>query len=224
MSSSSMSGDDERDSFQLRECDSPTIISQQSIAQCHIIVGPMCSGKTGHQNVELTRWADSSHYKVVKINSAKDVRSTAGVDLKRGLTSHSSSFRGLSDKITVLNIMNIKDVKIHRFDIIGIDEAQFFPGLKDTVLSWLKLGKIVYISSLDSYSNGELCGEVTKLLPYAQSFVKINANCNFCMKLNIHRPGIMTASNVKKTSDIMVGGTTEYSPACYDCHTKYNVN
>lgn len=207
----------------VRQIDSPKITPQGSIGQCHVRVGPMFSGKTGHLNAELTRWADSTHYKVLRVNYVKDVRETTSVDLKTGITSHSSSFKGLSDAIDIQKVGSIDEVRTDGYDVIGIDEAQFYTDLKTYVIKWLHEGKIIYITGLDSYSNGKICQVIADLLPYANSFSKLTANCKFCMERHIMRPAIMTASNIKKTSDIQIGGMSEYSPVCFECHCEHNV-
>lgn len=196
--------------------------------QCHILVGPMYSGKSTKQNQILTRISDTyacAGIKVTKVNHKIDKRETVRVDKKRGLTSHSSSPIGLSNTIDVQIVADIKDVNVVDYDVIGVDEAQFFGGLKDTVLSWLKLGKIVYISGLDSFSNGNICGEVIQLLPYAQTFKKLTATCIFCINNGkVGKIAMLTACKISKTNNIMVGGKNLYTPACFKCHLKHNVN
>lgn len=198
---------------------SPKVIHQQSSGQLHVVTGPMYSGKTSRLNSKLTEIADSiPSYKVLRISYAKDVRITAGVDVENCITSHSSSFRGLTSKIDVQIVSELDEVVADGYDVIGVDEAQFYKGLKNIVIEWLNQGKMIYLSSLDAYSNGELCGEITSLLPEAKTFVKVTATCKFCIEQGIVREAIKTASLVEKKDDVQIGGEQIYSPACLDCH------
>jgi len=208
----------------VQRVNSPKITPQGSIGQCHVRVGPMFSGKTGHLNAELTRWADSTPYSVLRVNYTKDIRETKSVDKKSGITSHSSSFKGFSDSIAIQTVSSIDDVNADNYDVIGIDEAQFYLDIKSYVIKWLHEGKIIYITGLDSYSNGNIAQVIVELLPYASTFSKLTANCRFCMERHIMRPAIMTASNIKKKNDVQIGGLNEYSPVCFECHCQHNVD
>lgn len=203
---------------------SPKITPQGPIGQCHVTVGPMFAGKTGHLNAELTRWADSTHYTVLRINYSKDIRDTTSIDHKSGITSHSSSFRGISDKIAIQTVSDLEEAHVDDYDVIGMDEAQFYTGIKKYVLRWLRDGKIIYVTGLDGFSNGELFGEITQLLPYATTFSKLTATCKFCMESSILRCAIMSASIKKRDGSVCVAGQNQYSAACFECHELHNID
>jgi len=204
---------------------SPTIFYNQRAGELHIRVGPMFSGKTVYLNAQLTNWADGPHnVNVLRIGHSMDIRKTAGFDAKNNITSHSSSFATLSSKINTKSTDDLDKIDIENFDIIGIDEAQWFKELAKTVINWLNQGKIIYISSLDAYSNGNVCGEATQLIGYCSTFKKLTADCVYCSELSHRRPAIITASRIKKNGNIHVGGSAEYAPACLNCHSQYNIN
>jgi thymidine kinase len=192
--------------------------------ECHIRVGPMFSGKTGFMNAELTRLADSTPWKVLRISYIDDIRETAGVDVINRITSHSSSFKGLSDNIDVQMVKCLREVKAKDYHVIGIDEGQFYPDLYESVMKWMKAGKRIYVSSLDSYSNGKLAGQVSKLLPYSNSFIKLTANCTYCMGKGIIRDAVLTTCEFNKETDVHIGGSDKYSPACFNCHREHNIS
>lgn len=193
-------------------------------AECYIRVGPMYSGKTGFMNAELTRLADSTPWKILRISYIDDIRDTAGIDENNRITSHHSSFKGLSDKIDVQIVRHLADVKSDGYHVIGVDEGQFYDDLYDNVMKWMNDGKRVYVSSLDSYSNGKLAGQVCQLLPVSNSFVKLTANCFYCMNDGIIRAAVLTVCEVNKDTDVHIGGSDSYRPACYECHRDHNIS
>lgn len=74
-------------------------------------------------------------------------------------------------KLTVLDTIPIP------YDILLINEAQFFTGLKEFVLGELKKKKTVYLFGLDGDFKQEKFGEIIELLPHADTYVKLYANC-----------------------------------------------
>src|SRR5687767_689323 len=93
--------------------------------------GPMYSCKSTVLNNELTIAADMG-YSVLKINHSDDIRITGQND-KKG-TTHNSSYSGLSDKIDYISCSTLSSLsKLDQYQVIGIDEATFFPDLYDYV-------------------------------------------------------------------------------------------
>lgn len=203
------------------------------IGELHIYVGPMQSGKTTKLNYELTCKADSTPMKVTRLSYEKDVRDVAGVDSSKRITSHSSSFKMLSDKIEVQIISSLEEANVEDYEVIGIDEAQFYNNLQEIVEEWvLRKKKIVYIASLDAWSSGKRCGQAADLIPICSTFKKLTALCDYCMKFNNRvSVGTMTACNIMKEGDIVISGSQSsdgsgklgtYNSACLECHLLYN--
>ena len=201
---------------------SPVVYHQNS-GQCHIRVGPMCSGKTLWLNNRLTLAADTQ-LTVLRISHQKDQRLTAGMDKKNGVTSHHSQFIRLSTKVNNIVVTSLAKVEVDDYQVIGIDEGQFYPDLVPSVKQWVReQGKIVYVSSLDADSNGNLFGGVSQLMPIAQTFKKKTARCTFCLVEGKVTPAIITARLVNKGGQTLVGGLDTYSPACLVHHGQHNI-
>nr|QBK91152.1 MAG: thymidine kinase [Pithovirus LCPAC202] len=198
---------------------------RRSSGQCHIYIGPMCSGKTLKINNELTMASDTG-LKVLRIGHKDDIRNTASVDVENGITTHHSQFMKLSTKIKSVLVSKLSEVDPNGYHVIGIDEGQFFPDLYLQVKNWvLNLGKIVYIASLDADSNLELFGQVTKLIPIAETVTKKTARCIFCLENEsglIITPAVSTVCKVEKVGQTLVGGLESYSPACLKCWLEHN--
>lgn len=205
------------------------------IGELHIYVGPMQSGKTDKLSYVLTRIADSTPMKVTRLSYEKDIRDVASVDISKRITSHSSSRRMLSDKIDVQIIKSLIEANVEDYEVIGIDEAQFYNNLQEIVEEWvLRKKKIVHIASLDAWSSGQRCGHVVDLLPICTTFEKLTALCDYCMESNNRvSVGTMTACNIVKDGDIVIAGTQSsngsgsgklgiYNSACLECHLLYN--
>ncbi len=53
------------------------------------------------------------------------------------------------------------------YDVIGIDEGQFYPDLVPCVNEWVDMGKIVVVAALDGDFRRDPIGDVLKLVPKA---------------------------------------------------------
>ena len=175
--------------------------------------------------------ADSSHscghpLNVLYINHESDVRETEKSD--ENVTTHNSTFGKLTTNIDTIKASSLADVDIEDYQIIGIDEGQFFSDIENTVRDWvLNDNKIIYISSLDGTSNINVGNEdiyildVLKLIPLCRSgqLNKLEAKCFFCMKRGIINAASYSkkiAGDSKKTKEI--GGDDMYVASCLHCH------
>jgi len=93
----------------------------------YIRIGPMFSGKTSWLNSELTQLADKK-FRVLKIIHADDDRQDVEINDNSGST-HNSSYKSLSSKISVIRTSELTHIDIDNFHVIGVDESQFFSEL-----------------------------------------------------------------------------------------------
>src|SRR5437016_5373645 len=94
---------------------------------CKIIFGPMFSGKSTRLREEITRFADTGSIPLY-INNFIDNRKTESQD--QNITTHHSGFKGLSNKVVAIKVKNLSTVDVSEYDVIGIDEGQFFEDLE----------------------------------------------------------------------------------------------
>jgi len=158
-----------------------------------VFTGPMYSGKTSHLIQSLTQHADIYHTNILLINSSLDNR-----DEEKVISSHSSSYKGISDKIAILSVPSLTVVNTDQYDIIGVDECQFFPDLYITIKAWLKSGKHIYCAGLDSDAGMNIFGQVHQLLHLADRFIKLTAYCKPCLKERKNE--ILTPDNLPPAS------------------------
>ena len=130
-----------------------------------VICGPMFSGKTE----ELIRRIKNSNksYKVFK--PVTDTRNK-----QNKIESHSSI------KIDATTIKNINEVLVfkNKFDIIGIDEAQFFDnGIVKICNDLANEGIRVIVAGLDMDYKGNPFGPMPNLMAVAEFVTKVHAIC-----------------------------------------------
>lgn len=182
-----------------------------------VCVGPMFSGKTSRLLSQLSKLADTG-YNVLLINHAIDDRSISVV------STHSSQFKKVSPKIDAVKVGCLEDADISQYEVIGIDEGQFFTDLCK-VVDWVDQdNKMVFISSLDGDSQRKPFGKVLQLVTYADKFEKICAKCHHCTDLHkkshekmMYRLVVdspFTARTNAATEQIHVGGSESYVSLC----------
>ncbi len=190
----------------------------------HIVVGPMFSSKSTSLIADITKEADNG-LRVLYINHSSDVRETENQD--GFVTTHSSGFRCLSDKITPMKATTLSEIPesmILEYDTLGIDEFQFFSDGVSTVRHWvLDLNRIVYIASLDGDWKMMPFGRVHELICIANTVTKLTAKCVMCrhkignrvVSVDAHFTGKIGGDQTKQ---VEVGGADKYVPLCLPCH------
>lgn len=182
-----------------------------------IKLGPMFSGKSTWLNKELTKLSDGG-FKVVKIIHIDDSR----YDNISG-SYHHSSFYELNDKITVIKTPTLLNLNLDYFEIIGIDESNFFEDLKLFVIKELKNNKNLKVVGLDGDYKQEKFGQLLDIIPYANKITKLTSLCELCIQNHIPNQNInlnnFTAYYTKKkiNNNIQkeVGDKNLYTPVCF---------
>ena len=103
--------------------------------------------------------------------------------------------------------------ELHAAECVIIEEAQFFPDLKDFVLNVVEAyGKHVICVGLDGDSERKPFGQLLDLVPYCDRVTKFNALCKRC---GDGTEAIFTyrVPEAPKTQ-INVGGADQYEPLC----------
>lgn len=178
-----------------------------------LIIGPMYSGKT------------------TKLIGNLSTQSILGK--KCVLVSHLSDARNYyGDKCythnNIVKLNNIDHIKLDNleeippdYDVIGIDEAQFFDCL-DHIYVLLKEYKRIYISGLSGDSNRKIFGQLLSLIPECDDIVHLKALCKYCSDKNplIDVMAPFTKRIVNKLPQKLIGGYESYIPTCRNCHNK----
>lgn len=180
-----------------------------------IITGPMFAGKS----TELLRRLNIESIlplKVVYINHTSDNR-TEGP-----FSTHNPMYTDtLTERIDAKDCLKLGDIlpEILHYDIIGIDEAQFFPDLVDIVLRCVeKYNKHVIVAGLTTDCFRNKFGFISDLIHYSDTYTSLPAYCAQCATEKRRREAIFTYRFSDNTEQTCVGGKDKYLPLCRGCY------
>lgn len=165
-----------------------------------VICGSMFSGKT-EELIRRIKKAEHSKYKTIVFKPKIDSRSHGDYILTHNNKRH--------DAFTVSNENTILE-KSKKYNVIGIDEAQFFSNLLvDTCNKLANKGKRVIVAGLDMDFRGKPFGPMPNLMATAEFVSKLHAVCN--------QTGEMANYTNRKSKDkrkIKIGDDNEYEALC----------
>ncbi|QIG59716.1 putative thymidine kinase [Dishui Lake phycodnavirus 3] len=168
-----------------------------------IIMGNMFSGKTSELIRRLKRYRIIGK-KIVVINSSKDTRSPEEM-----LKTH-DGIEFPCIKVEHISHCIVKQTFCDA-DIVAVDEAQFFPDLKQFVEMCLFLDKSVILAGLDGDYKQRKFGELLECIPMASDVMKLSALCMDCRN---GTPGPFTKRIIESDDLEIVGGKDVYKAVC----------
>lgn len=171
-----------------------------------VVCGSMFSGKTEELIRRLKR-ARIAKQKVEVFKPAIDTRYD-----KDDVVSHDAS-KSISTPVeNAMQILFYAD----DFEVVGIDEAQFFgPELVNVCNELAKKGKRVIVAGLDMDYLGKPFGPIPQLLASAEYVTKVHAICMRCGNLANYSHRI-----IKDDQLVVIGETEAYEPLCRQCFAK----
>lgn len=177
-----------------------------------IIYGPMFSGKTSKLQRLIDRYLHQG-FKCRFVKHMGDIRYSSDK-----VSSHPKKvFDGAYEQSDAVSASRLQDVldELMEYDVIAIDEGQFFDDLHDTVIHLLKNNKIVLIAALDgTFEQKPFSQEqVSRLIPYAQRVEKRTAVCNSCKSLD----ACATIRLGNNREEVAIGGIDKYEARCLKC-------
>ena len=171
-----------------------------------VVCGSMFSGKTEELIRRLNR-ARIAKQKVEVFKPAVDTRYD-----KEDVVSHDAS------KSTSTPVENAMQILFYAddFEVVGIDEAQFFgPELVNVCNELAKQGKRVIVAGLDMDYLGKPFGPIPQLLASAEYVTKVHAICMRCGNLANY-----SHRTIKDDNLVVIGETDAYEPLCRQCFTE----
>ncbi|XP_061181803.1 thymidine kinase, cytosolic-like [Saccostrea echinata] len=170
--------------------------------QIQLIFGPMFSGKTTELMRRMKRYQIAS-YKCLVIKYSKDDRYE-----KEGISTHD---RQTLPAIPTDVLEQIK-AEAENYEVIGIDEGQFFPDVVEFCDEMAERGKTVIVAALDGTFQKKGFGNILNLVPLAESVIKLTAVCMRC-----NREGSFTKRTGSQTAVEVIGGAEMYLAVCRMC-------
>lgn len=180
------------------------IHEQRRTGSIEVVCGSMFSGKT-EELIRRVKRAEIARQKVCIFKPTIDIRYS-----REDVVSHNST------SIPAYPVENSRLIAHHGadYDVIGIDEAQFFDdGIIDICNNLANEGKRVIIAGLDMDYLGHPFGPMPNLLAIADEVYKTRAICMQCGRLANYSYRIAEGEQ-----QIMLGEKLEYMPLCRTCY------
>jgi thymidine kinase len=183
-----------------------------------VICGSMFSSKTSLLLQKMSPLAVLKR-KIVYVNSSLDTRAEI-------FSSHNPLFKSqLDSNIKTLKARKLSELRdtLVKYDVLCIDEGQFFPDLYDEVKLLVdQYKKRVIVAGLDGDRNRKPFGDMIRLIPIADSVTKLHAFCMRCAEHGLTVPAPFTGAKSAKKDDteVKIGGAAEYEALCRECYLK----
>ena len=178
------------------------------MGELNLVIGPMYSGKS----TELLRIYNkyNRNYNILVINHKSDNRyGTNSVNTHNKQSINCISINILNDIYTKHNI-NLKE-----YDIILIDESQFFKNLYNFCKNLVDtFDKIIYVFGLSGDVYRNKFGDILDLIPIADNINFLKSICNKC---NSNKEAPFTMRITYNKEQILVGSNEEYLAVCRKC-------
>jgi len=173
-----------------------------------IILGPMFSGKSTRL-IELIRKYTYKAKKTIMIKFFADKRYTE----KSEVVTHDLI------KYDSIDCKNLRDSfdKLKTYDVIGIDEGQFFPDLVEVCEELALLKKTIIVAALNGDFRMEPFPVVSRLISKADKIKLLKAYCFHC-----HKDAKFSLRIVQSNETVLIGAGEAYKPACRDCHVFFS--
>jgi thymidine kinase len=165
-----------------------------------LIIGPMFSGKTSRL-IQIKQKYTILNKNILTLKPIIDNRYSQ----QSVIVTHDQN---RSECISRFRLCEVYD--IDTYDVIIIEEGQFFPDLFEKVVEWSKT-KRVYVAGLNGDANQNLFGDIYKLLSHADNIVFLTALCKVC---NDGTPAIFTKKMISNDKVVEVGGAEMYQAVC----------
>lgn len=160
-----------------------------------LILGCMFSGKTSELISKYDRYTIGNK-KCIMIKYKNDNRYS-----QNEVVTHNNI------KVNAVNCECLEefDQKVNMFDVICIDEVQFYNDADIYCDKWANLGKIVIASGLNGTSERQPFEIISKLIPKCENIIFKTAICR-----DNGNDACFTKCNVAKTDKVKIGGSDIY--------------
>ena len=106
---------------------------------------------------------------------------------------------------------------LKEYDVIGIDEGQFFADLVEVCEELALMGKIVLIAALNGDFRMEPFPVIQRIIAKADKIKLLKAYC-----FNCHKDAKFSLRIVQSNETVLIGAGEAYKPACRECHVFFS--
>ena len=184
-------------------------MASEKEGKIELILGPMFSGKSTRL-IEVIRKYTYKAKKTIMIKYYADKRYSE----KSEIVTHDLL---KYDSIDCKNLKDSIDI-IKKYDVIGIDEGQFFPDLVEVWEELASLNKIVIIAGLNGDFRMEPFPVISRIISKADKIKLLKAYC-----FNCHKDAKYSLRIVQSNETVLIGAGEAYKPACRECHRFFSM-
>jgi thymidine kinase len=171
-----------------------------------LLLGPMFSGKSSILLSELEK-AEIAKIPCCIIRPKTDTRK---------FFTHSKREAHACDNY---NVDDLQEVPFEKYDVICIDEGQFFKSLHQS-LEWANKGKRVFISALNGDRHQKEWKVTQEMIPLVDDIIFLKAVCSKC---GSYEASFSYKMHDTSTSQIDIGGSAEsFIALCRECLSEVN--
>lgn len=169
------------------------------------ILGPMFSGKSTIGQAEMEKYC---------IAGKKCLYMRFGTHRGFEARTGDTVFKKYKEQIIVIDPNKNYSIPRDGYDFVFIDEAHLCPNLVE-LLNSFTYDMPVFVSALNSISDGTIWEQVSESLPMAENIIFRKAVCTECGNFN----AIYSYYNGEKKDDVLIGNY-EYRALCRKCFNK----
>ena len=174
-----------------------------------LILGPMFSGKSTRL-IEVIRKYTYKAKKTIMVKFYADQRYS---DKSEVVTHDLIKY----DSIDCKNLRDSMET-LKKYDVIGIDEGQFFPDLVEICEELASFKKTVIIAALNGDFRMEPFPVISKIISKADKIKLLKAYC-----FNCHKDARFSLRIVQSNETVLIGAGEAYKPACRECHKYFSM-
>ena len=173
-----------------------------------LILGPMFSGKSTRLIGLIRKYT----YKAKKTKMIKFFADKRYSEKSEVVTHDLLKY----DSIDCKNLREHFD-QIKAYDVIGIDEGQFFPDLVEVCEELALMKKTIIVAALNGDFRMEPFPVIAKLISKADKIKLLKAYCFHC-----HKDAKYSLRIVQSNETVLIGAGEAYKPACRECHVYFS--
>ena len=182
--------------------------SETGEGKIELILGPMFSGKSTRL-IELMRKYVYKAKKTIMVKYYADQRYSE----KSEVVTHDLI---KYDSINCKLLRNSFDT-LKQYDVIGIDEGQFFADLVEVCEELALMGKIILIAALNGDFRMEPFPVIQRIISKSDKIKLLKAYC-----FNCHKDAKFSLRIVQSNETVLIGAGEAYKPACRECHVFFS--
>ena len=182
--------------------------SESGEGKIELILGPMFSGKSTRL-IELMRKYVYKAKKTIMVKYFADQRYSE----KSEVVTHDLI---KYDSINCKLLRNSFDT-LKQYDVIGIDEGQFFADLVEVCEELALMGKIILIAALNGDFRMEPFPVIQRIISKSDKIKLLKAYC-----FNCHKDAKFSLRIVQSNETVLIGAGEAYKPACRECHVFFS--